>query len=487
MIHPHPFLALVLAIVAIAGLHREIAAQDEGSTPRRPNILLAVADDWGWPHAGALGDPAARTPTFDKLASEGVLFRHAYVSSPSCTPSRNAILTGQDFYRLGEGANLHSTLDVAIPTFVQRLEQAGYAVGHFRKAWGPGDFRAGGYDRNPCGPPSTLEAFLADRDPDRPFCFWFGTSDPHRGYKKGSGAAAGIDPATVAVPPFFPDVDAVRGDIADYLFEVERWDRDVGRALAVLEAAGELDHTLVVMTSDHGMPFPRCKGNLYDSGARVPMVIRWPSAQRPGREIDALVSLTDLAPTFLDLAGLEPPPEMTGRSLMPLLRGQEVATRNGVVFGRERHTPAQTLPSLAGYPARALRTERWLLIENLAPDRWPAGVPEGATHPMEVHSDCDNGPTKRTMIDSKQTWPELYASSFGRRPAIELYDCAQDPHQLTNLAAEPAHADVLADLRAQLADYRAATQDPRAGAQAAFDGYPYRAGYIQKRLRGEGK
>jgi len=187
---------------------------------QRPNILFAMADDWGWPHAGAYGDQVVETPTFDRLCREGARFEHAYVSSPSCTPSRNAILTGQAFYRLGEGANLHSTLSAAHPTFVRLLEDSGYRVGHWRKAWGPGNAKAGGYQGNPCGPNSKFDAFLAAQPEGQPFCFWFGTSDPHRGYKRHSGREAGIDPAKVHVPSFFPDHEDVRGDIADYYFEV---------------------------------------------------------------------------------------------------------------------------------------------------------------------------------------------------------------------------------------------------------------------------
>jgi arylsulfatase A-like enzyme len=242
-------------ILLIPGL---IVSASEG---KRPNIIFALADDWGWPHAGAYGDKVVKTPTFDRLAREGVRFDFAFVSSPSCTPSRNAMLTGQQFYRLDEGANLWSTLAVRHPNFVTLLRDSGYETGHWRKAWGPGDFRAGGYDENPCGPESRFDEFMKRRDPSKPFCFWFGTLDPHRAYEEGSGRASGTNVDAVHVPGFFPDNEVVRSDIADYYHEVERWDRDVGAAIALLELAGELDNTIIVMTGDHGMPFPRCKGN----------------------------------------------------------------------------------------------------------------------------------------------------------------------------------------------------------------------------------
>ena len=457
---------------------------------RRPNILFAMADDWGWPHAGAYGDQVVKTPTFDRLCREGARFEHAYVSSPSCTPSRNAILTGQAFYRLGEGANLHSTLSTAHPTFVRLLEDSGYRVGHWRKAWGPGNAKAGGYEGNPCGPNSKFDAFLAAQPEDQPFCFWFGTSDPHRGYKRHSGREAGIDSAKVHVPSFFPDHEDVRGDIADYYFEVQRWDREVGEALKLLEERGELDNTIVVMTGDHGMPFPRCKGNLYDWGARVPLAIRWPAQVEAGRSVAAMTSLTDLAPTFLAAAGVEAPEVMTGQSLLPWLSGPKTAGRPFVVLGRERHTPAQKMPSLDGYPSRALRSDDWLLVLNLAPERWPAGVPEGATHPMNRFSDCDNGPTKSRIVTDQATeaGARYFQLCFGKRPAVELYNTRVDPDQVTNLAPDPKYRKLVFKLRQKLIAELKRTRDPRfvSDAPAPFDGYPYRAGYLKKHLEKHG-
>lgn len=454
----------------------------------RPNILLCVADDWGWPHASAYGDAVVKTPAFDRLAREGVLFEHAFISSPSCTPSRNALLTGQQFYRLGEAANLWSALDVSHPTFVRLLEQAGYKTGHWRKAWGPGDFKAGGYEENPCGPAMKFDAFMKQRAEgqaeakDAPFCFWFGTSDPHRPFEAGSGKASGIDPSAVQVPDFFPDVETVRGDIADYYFKVQRWDRDVAAAIKLLEEAGELENTIIVMTGDHGMPFPRGKGNLHDSGARVPLAIRWGKGiAKPDRRVSDFVSLTDLAPTFLAAAGVETPEVMTGRSLLPVLKSDQAGrveeARSWVAFGRERHTPAQAAPSMAGYPSRAIRTDRHLYIMNLEPSRWPAGVPKGATHPLDSYTDCDGGPTK-DLIAAHRGDPKLerfHELCFAPRPAEELYDVQADPHQTNNLAADPAHQETAKRLRDQLTIYLRETNDPRfTGGPVKFDDYPYR-------------
>ncbi|MBL7114132.1 MAG: sulfatase [Kiritimatiellae bacterium] len=453
----------------------------EPKMPARPNILLCLADDWGWPHAGAYGDKVVKTPTFDRLAKEGVLFEHAFVSSPSCTPCRNALLTGQQFYRLDEGANLWSTLDVRHQNFMFLLRKSGYQIGHWRKAWGPGNFRKGGYTEHPCGPDGDFRSFMKKRNKDRPFCFWFGTSDPHRGYAKGSGAKSGIDIDKVHVPNFYPNTREVRSDIADYYFEVQRWDSDVGKAIKLLEEAGELDSTIIVMTGDHGMPFPRCKGNLYDWGARVPLAIRWGNEVNANRTVTDFISFTDLAPTFLDAAGVEVPSEMTGHSLFPILQSENAGRvdreRDYMVFGRERHTLAQKKPSMAGYPARAIRTDKWLLILNLEPDRWPAGVPDGSTHKIGKHADCDDGPTKSFIMQMKNDSDKntFYDLCFAKRGAVELYDCEKDPDQTHNLADDPKHSKTIKKLCSHLVEYLKTTEDPRfTDKPVRFEEYPYR-------------
>ena len=462
------------------------SADDAVSADARPNIIFCLADDWGWPHAGAYGDPVVKTPTFDRLAREGVLFQQAYVSSPSCTPSRNAIITGQQFYRLGPGANLYGALDINHPNFMFRLRDAGYEIGHWRKAWGPGKFEQGGYTEHPCGPDMPFTQFMESRDANKPFCFWFGTSDPHRPYELGSGRESGMDLDAVPTPDFYPDAEPIRGDIADYYFEVQRWDRDVADVVKLLEDAGVLENTILVMTGDHGMPFPRCKGNLYDWGSRVPLAIRWGRGiQNPGREVTDFVSLTDLAPTFLSAAGVGVPDAMTGRSLMPIFQSQQEgrvqAARSQIVYGRERHTDCQeTGPT--GYPSRALRTDEYLYIRNYQSDRWPAGTPrrDEAYKPDAWLGDCDNGPTKFFLWANRgydDVHRRSYDLSFGKRPAEELYVLAADADQVKNVARDPGFAEIKEKLAAQLTDYLKSTGDPReTDAPAEFDAYPYIGG-----------
>jgi len=382
------------------------------------------------------------------------------------------MLTGQMFWRLEEGGNLWSTLPKKFQVYPDLLEAAGYHVGLMKKGWGPGDAKATGWPRNPAGPTyKNFEAFHASIPDGKPFCFWFGSNDPHRGYERGAAGAAGLKPDNVYVPPFLPDVPEVRADILDYYFECERCDRDFGEMLVLLEKAGKLENTLVVMTGDNGWPFPRGKTNLYDYGVRQPLAVRWPARVKGGRTVDDFLSLADLAPTFLEAAGLKPLAEMTARSFLGVLTsdksGRVDPARDRVVVGRERHHGGAR-PGCLGYPMRAMRTRDYLYIRNFIPDRWPAGDPPG-------YADCDGGPTKRYMIehrDDPKVAP-LYDLSFGKRPGEELYDCRTDPHQMKNLAADAAHADAKKKIAADLEKYLIDTKDPRIIGGAKFDEYPY--------------
>jgi len=293
-----------------------------------------------------------------------------------------------------------------------------------------------------------------------------------------------MDLGKVPVPSFFPDVEEIRSDIADYYFEVQRFDRECGMAIQILEEIGELDNTIVVMTGDNGIPFPRCKSNVYDMGVHVPLAIRWGKNIKTGRRISDFLSFVDFAPTFLEIAGVEIPPEMTGKSLLPLLNSKNEGwidnDRKQVIFGKERHVPAQLAPSLAGYPCRAIRTEHYLYIYNIEPNRWPAGVPEGASHPMNSFADCDNGPTKTFIMEHGKDveYQKHYQWCFGKRPAEELYDIINDPDQLNNLANNPEYEKSRLKLHDQLMKLLEVTEDPRViGGGESFDQYPYRSGY----------
>ena len=432
---------------------------------------MVIADDLSWCDTGAYGSKAARTPNMDRLAREGVVFRNAFCDSPSCTPSRGAILTGRHIWQLGAAANLWSHWPGTDAVYPDLLADAGYGVGLTGKGWAPGSFKRSGRTHNPAGPAVGFEPLLARLRPDQPFCFWFGSSNPHRTYEPGSGIRAGFDPAAVDVPPFLPDTPAVRSDLCDYLAEVEAYDREIGVLLNQLDRSGRASNTLVVVTSDNGFPFPRGKANLYDHGLRMPLIVRWPGHVAPGTVIEAPVTLSSLAPTFLEAAGEPVPAAMSARSLIPLLTGG-AAGGDRVYVGRERHADARA--GGLGYPSRAVRTTGHLYIRNYAPERWPAGDPP-------LYGDCDQktniegSPSKAAVLAAKDEGQGRYFDlAMALRPAEELYDLSSDPCAMTNLAARADMQALRAELASDLEARLRATGDPRVlGGGAAFDAFEH--------------
>ncbi len=257
--------------------------------------------------------------------------------------------------------------------------------------------------------------------------------------------------------------------LAEFAPRFEWFDEHLGRMLKKLEDAGELDNTLVVVTADNGMPFPRAKATCYEFGIHMPLAIRWANKVKPGRVLDDFVSFTDFAPTFLEAAGAAVPRNMTGRSLLAILQssaaGQVDPKRDHAVVGVERHFPGGRKGGW-GYPMRAFRTEQYLYIHNLAPDRWPAGDPEGPVWPDDDPTggfgDCDGSPTKAYLCNHRKDQAYYFDLAFGKRPAEELYDVKKDPYQLQNLADRGQYADVKADLAARLKKDLVQTKDPRA-------------------------
>lgn len=439
----------------------------------RPNILFAIADDWSRPHAGVYGDKVVKTPTFDRVAAQGMLFNQCFCVSPSCSPSRASILTGRAVHALEEGANLWGFLPAKFKVYPEILEGSGYSVGFTRKGWGPG--QNGDRARNAAGKNyKTFTEFLKTVPADKPFCFWFGSHDPHRPYKVGQGEAAGMNPKDVVVPPYLPDTLAVRGDICDYYFAVQRFDTDVDSILKEIQAAGRLQNTVVIMTGDNGWPFPRCKTNLYDSGCNLPLAVSWPGVVKPGQVCNELISFLDYAPTMLEIAGEKPLPEMNGKSFLPLLQGKPYVPNEQVYFERERH--ANVRKGDLSYPVRAIRTRDYLYIRNLRPDLWPAGDPEKWVA-VGPYGDIDGGPSKDEVIKTEKLPGDesrFYKWSCAKRPAEELYDLKKDPDQFSNVADKAEYANAKAKLRATHDAWLKETGDPRVkGETDAFDKYKY--------------
>ncbi|NJB87047.1 arylsulfatase A-like enzyme [Lewinella marina] len=452
---------VLLGLIALGGFWH---APQKSSAPERPNILLFLADDWSYPHAGAYGDPVVQTPNFDRLAAGGMLFTNAYCASPSCSPSRASILTGRYPHQNGAMGNLWSEFSAEAVVYPRQLEEAGYLVGHDQKGWGPGDFRSTGWPHNPAGRAyEDITQLLDERQEGQPFCYWFGSQDPHRNYLTNLGAWSGMEADSVDVPPFFPDVPCVRNDLLDYYAEVERFDRHLGEVVDLLESRGELDNTLIIVTSDNGMPFPRAKANLYDAGTRMPFVAHWPDRIPAGTVRHSYVNLASLAATFLAAAGVEVPAAMTLPSILPELSDATAPGADHVFLERERH--AQVRADSGSYAVRGIRNDSFLYLRNFFPERWPAGDPE-AVRSVGAYGDVDNSITKMLILASdrsapREGTPDYYGLAFGKRPATELYDLRVDPHQIHNVAEAPAYAGIRETLDKKLSDWMRETGDPR--------------------------
>lgn len=534
---------ILIVVVALAACRPVFGAEG-----KRPNVLFAFADDWGryasvYAEVEGAGSPndVLRTPNFDRLAREGVLFRHAFVSAPSCTPCRSALLSGQHFWRTGRGAILSGAVwDQSIPTYPLLMEKEGYHLGETYKVWSPGrpadapygaprnsyQKRGGRFNQFSQvvtgmvakGKPvedakqvlydevaANFDDFLADRKPDQPFCYWFGPTNVHRTWVKGSGKALwGIDPDGLKgkLPSFLPDVPVVREDVADYFGEVQAFDAALGVLLKRLEGIGELDNTMIVVSGDHGPPgFPRGKCNLYDFGTEVPLVVRW-SGAKGGRVVDDLVSLPDLAPTFLELAGVAIPETMTASSLLNVLRseksGQVDPRRTEVFSGRERHVDSAREGFLP-YPQRAIRTTDYLYIVNFHPERWPMGDPyllDGANPPSRetltedtrvTFQDMDAGPTKAWLVEHRDDpkYRRIYELAFAKRPREELYILADDPDEVHNVAGDPKYDEIRAGLEKRLLVELKNTGDPRVVDGGKFFETPPMAGPVGKAKGGK--
>lgn len=531
-------LALVLAALASAA-------------EPRPNILFFFADDWGRfariyaEHdrlAGANG--LLRTPHLDRLAKDGVLFRNAHVNAPSCTPCRSSLLSGQHFWRTGRGAILQGAVwDETIPTYPLLLRDAGYHLGKSYKVWSPGSpadapyggqqhaFEKSGRAFNNFSENATelvekgatvevartqlleevrgnFRAMLAAKAADQPFAYWFGPTNTHRAWVRGSGQRLwGLDPDALKgkLPAFLPDVPVVREDLADYFGEVQALDAAMGVLLEELDRAGERSKTLIAVSGDHGAPgFPHGKCNLYGFGTGVSLIVAGAGVQG-GRVVDDMVTLPDLAPTFLEAGGVKPPAVMTGRSLWNVLQsdrqGQVDPTRTWVVAGRERHVEIAR-PDYSPYPQRALRTQEHVLIVNFKPDRWPLGNPyrlDGGDEPtfeeiarttFVTLPDEDAGPTKAWLVGARKSseWSALFEKLYGRRPMFELYDLRKDPHEMNNVAEDTAYATVRKEMTERLLAVLRETGDPRMLEDGKYFETPPLAGPLpnqgQKRLPG---
>ncbi|RAJ12340.1 sulfatase family protein [Arenibacter echinorum] len=466
----------------------------------RPNILFAIMDDATYEHMGIYGCDWIKTPNFDRIANEGLLFSRAYTPNAKCAPSRSIILTGRNSWQLEEAANHWAYFPTKFKTYAEVLEDNGYHVGYTDKGWAPGiakwengeeRFLVGKpYNEKRTDPPgdhistndyaANFSDFLSANKESSPFCFWFGSREPHRAYDKGIGIERGgkkleeID----KVYSFWPDNETVRGDLLDYAYEIEYFDNQLGKMLKTLEDREELDNTVIVVTSDNGMPFPRVKGQDYELSNHLPLAIMWKMGiKSPGRNIKDIVSFADFAPTFLELAKIEPSEHgmkpITGKSLRPIFSSTKSINIDSsrddfVLLGKERHDVGR--PNDWGYPIRGIVKEDYLFIRNFETSRWPAG------NPVTGYLNCDGSPTKTEVLALRKNLETFHYwdSNFGKRPEFELYNIKQDPECMVNIFGNPDYSKTSEELNTLMIDELKRQEDPRIlGNGQIFDNYVY--------------
>ncbi|MEC3907025.1 sulfatase [Tamlana sp. 2201CG12-4] len=494
---------------------------------RRPNILFAISDDQTFQHTGFAGCNFVNTPAFDMVASEGIYFSNCYASSPGCAPSRSSIVTGRHHWQNEQsGQHASSWMKKHVP-FIDLLEKNGYTTGLTGKGVAPFQYARNEKDSlwrkdNAAGKSYSKIAYNAKNDTrfakgiknlnyfenfkyfidnvrgNKPFFFWYGASEPHRAYEKGSWKRMGKKLEDVKVPEFLPDNDEIRGDLLDYAVEIEWFDHHLGLMLNYLEEINELDNTIVIVTADNGMPFPRAKANCFEYGVHVPFAIRYPKEFPGKRIVKDLVSFVDIAPTILELTKTQSENMLpiSGKSFLKILRSkkQGIIDKNKefVVAGRERHSSSRYLNW--GYPQRVIRSEDFIYIWNIKSKRWPAGAPQRinpedstALWPMYginekgkymsngAFTDIDDCPSKTYIIENHED-PEVaeyFKLAHGKRAEIELYHVTDDPYCLNNLAGISKYAPIEKNLKNKLMAELQRSKDPRVVGpdKEVFDSY----------------
>ncbi|BAX79091.1 sulfatase family protein [Labilibaculum antarcticum] len=490
---------LLTFVSGIALLASVSSCQPKQEEVKRPNILFAIADDASWKTFGAYGCDWVKTPAFDKVAERGLLFSNAYTPNAKCAPSRSIILTGRNSWQLEEAANHAPYFPAKFKTYAEALGENGYWVGSIAKGWAPGEpgsingkpreLAGPKFDIHTATPPTTgisdndyaknFEAFLEARPKGEPFCFWYGSKEPHRSYEFKTGITKGgkITSEIDEVPTFWPDVDSVRTDMLDYAFEIEHFDSHLQKMLKKLEEIGELDNTIVIVTADNGMPFPRIKGQVYEYSNHLPLAIMWPKGiKKPGRVISDFVNFNDFTPTYLELAGLTAKgagmQPVTGKSLTDIFYsekdGKVSADRDHILVGKERHDVGR--PNDEGYPVRGIFKGDFLYLHNFKTERWPQGNPETG------YLNCDGSPTKSYILDTrrKKGQMEYWQMNFGKRVSDELYNIKKDPYCMKNLIEDTDFAELVLSMKTQMETELKEQADPRIlGNGDIFDEYEY--------------
>lgn len=445
-----------------------LALSDATFAAARPNIVLFVADDHLYSDCGAYGSREVRTPNIDRLAREGLLFRRAFAGSPTCMPSRAVLLTGLMPFRNGAHANNlagQSQCREDVRSLPHYLKDLGYRVAQAGKThFGPksvfpferiqdSEVPEPGFENNRALHmdlnTGVVENWLANVGSDQPFCLVVCDHSPHVIWT----AKATYDPAKITVPPNHIDTPELRASRARYYADITKMDTNLGRVLASLEKHGFATNTVFIYTSDQGAQWPFAKWGLYDQGIQVPFIVRWPGQISAGTETGAMVSLVDVLPTFIEIAGGKSPSELDGKSFLPLLLGKAIRHRDYIFATHSQDT------GMNSTPMRCIRTERYKYILNLSPEI------EYTTH-MDKAKDHDGG---REYWDSwiarARTDPRAadILKRYHWRPREELYDTELDPYEFNNLANNPLYSDLKNDLNQRLIAWRKQQNDTKTG------------------------
>jgi N-sulfoglucosamine sulfohydrolase len=481
-----------------------ILAGCKGSTgglepDKRPNILIVMGDDISYPHMGAYGTKWVKTPGFDRVARDGILFRNAYTPNAKSSPSRACFLTGRNSWQLEAAANHSPIFPYKFRTFIESLTTHGYFAGYTAKGWAPGIaadslgtprlLTGKVFNSRTTKPPTTgistidyaanFEDFLEARPGKDPFCFWYGSNEAHRSYEYGSGIRSGGKQLSDVgkVFGFWPDNDLVRTDILDYAYEIEYFDSHLVKMLGILEKRGELDNTIIIVTADNGMPFPKIKGQTYELSNHIPLAIMWGKGiKNPGRTVYDLISFIDIAPTLLEVAGVKQADSgmqpIEGKSITYVFdtkkKGILDKKRDHVLVGRERNDVGR--PGDAGYPVRGIVMEGYLYIKNYKHERWPSGNPETG------YLDTDGSPVKSLILSLRNTGTSVdyWKKCFGIRPSEELYQLGEDPECLKDLSNNAGYNVLKRRINEVMYNDLLNQDDPRVyGNGDLFDKYPY--------------
>jgi len=431
------FVATSLALASCA-----FAQSEEVS---KPNIVLIIGDDISADDFGCYGHPNIRTPNIDKLASNGVRFTNAYLTTSQCSPTRCSVITGRYPHNTG-APNLHSPLPKGQILFPALLKEAGYYTGGSGK-WHMGDYAKtafhkvlGGYSWKTGGEEHWIPS-LEQREKDKPFFMWLASSDAHRPFMPDKEAK----PHTLEdaiIPPYLVDTPGVRKDMAQYYDEVSRMDRYVGLVVAELKRQNVYDNTCIIFMTDNGRPMVRCKTRLLDSGIKTPLIVHWPKGlKEKGTVCDSLVSVLDIAPMIVELAGLKSPDTFQGVSMAPLLNSPKKTIRKCVFAEHNWH--AQTAHE------RMVRKGDYVYIRNSLPNQ-----------PAIFHKDseCPQKDLREWNKAGKLT-PAQFDPLLSPRPAEELFNVKKDFHQLKTLVGNPEYLEVLKVMRALMDDWKERTGD----------------------------